>query len=110
MALGWKTKSRRNLGNPHVKGSGRLRNKFQVKAFKRPRDIGTQGRMPSLESTCIPIFFPPSDLAMERGRKKRKKRGENRSSPLKQPREETLSSQNSLILWDWAELIFATMR
>ncbi|PQQ03712.1 hypothetical protein Pyn_29359 [Prunus yedoensis var. nudiflora] len=85
--------------------AGRLRSKFQVKAFKRPRDIGTQGRIPSLELACTTIFFPSADLAMERGRKKGKKMGENGSSPLKQPLEEALSSQKSLILWDWAELI-----
>ncbi|PQP97188.1 hypothetical protein Pyn_37784 [Prunus yedoensis var. nudiflora] len=80
------------------------------KSFKEPRDISTQGGMPSLEPAYKPIFFPSSNLAMEKGRKKIKKMGENRGSPLKQPREEALSPQKSLILWDWAELIVATIR
>ncbi|PQP93500.1 hypothetical protein Pyn_19681 [Prunus yedoensis var. nudiflora] len=69
-----------------------------------------QGRMLFLKPAGAPVLFPSSDLAMKRGGKKRKKMGENGSSPLKQPPEEAWSSQKSLILWDWAELIFATMR
>ncbi|KAL6295553.1 hypothetical protein ACE6H2_003695 [Prunus campanulata] len=59
--------------------------------------------MPSLKPADAPIFFPSSDLTMERGRKRRKKMDENGSSPLKQPREKALSAQKFMILWDWAE-------
>ncbi|KAL6271434.1 hypothetical protein ACE6H2_028345 [Prunus campanulata] len=76
---------------PKRGATGRLRNKFQVKASKRPRDFGTHGRMPSLKPASAPIFFPSSDLTIERGRKRRKKMDENGSSLLKQPREKALS-------------------
>ncbi|CAL2239133.1 unnamed protein product [Prunus armeniaca] len=92
----------------HVRGC--WENKFQVQAFKKPRGISTQGKMLSLKPAGAPIFFPLSDLAMKGGGNERKKMGENGSSPLKPLPEEASSSKKSLILWDWKELIFASMR
>ncbi|PQM34092.1 hypothetical protein Pyn_38050 [Prunus yedoensis var. nudiflora] len=70
----------------------------------------TQGRVSSFEPACIPISLPPSDIGHEKRKKEKEKMAESKSSSLKQPPEEAWSSPKSLILWDWADLIFATMR
>ncbi|KAL6279387.1 hypothetical protein ACE6H2_016268 [Prunus campanulata] len=89
-----------NMGK-HKRGDGPL---LQPKEFKKPRDFGTQGRMPSLKPTGAPTFFPLSDLAMEIGRKRRKKMGEKGKFPSEAAAGRSLKHPKSLILWDWAEL------
>ncbi|PQM34653.1 hypothetical protein Pyn_06562 [Prunus yedoensis var. nudiflora] len=63
-----------------------------------------QGRMPPLKPTGTVTFFPSSDLAMERGRKRRKKMGEKGKLPSEAAAGRSLEHPKSLILWDWAEL------
>ncbi|PQM41802.1 hypothetical protein Pyn_09334 [Prunus yedoensis var. nudiflora] len=74
------------------------------KFFKEPRDISRQGRMPSLKPAGAPTFCPSSELAMERGRKRRKKMGEKGKFPSEAAARRSLEHPKSLILWDWAEL------
>ncbi|KAL6283888.1 hypothetical protein ACE6H2_014817 [Prunus campanulata] len=49
-------------------------------------------------------FFPSSDLAMERGRKRRKRMGEKGKLLSEAAAGRSLEHPKSLILWDWAEL------
>ena len=76
----------------------------KYKKFKKPRDFGMQGRMPSLKPTGTATFFPSSDWAMEGGRKRRKKMGEKGKLLSEAVAGRSLEHPKSLILWDWAEL------
>ncbi|PQQ07734.1 hypothetical protein Pyn_30567 [Prunus yedoensis var. nudiflora] len=67
-------------------------------------DISTQGRMPSLKPAGAPTFFPSSDLAMKRGRKRRKEMGEKGKFPSEAAAGRSLEHPKSLILWDLTEL------
>ncbi|PQQ06252.1 hypothetical protein Pyn_26381 [Prunus yedoensis var. nudiflora] len=69
------------------------RSKFQVKAIKRPRVIGVQGKVPSSEPACIPTFLPPTDIGHEKRKKEEEKMGESRSSFLRQTLEEAWSTE-----------------
>ncbi|PQM42432.1 hypothetical protein Pyn_31637 [Prunus yedoensis var. nudiflora] len=72
--------------------------------IQEPRDFGMQGRMPPLKPTGIVTFFPSSDLAMERGRKRRKKMGEKGKLPSEAAAGRGLEHPKSLILGDWTRL------
>ncbi|PQQ00033.1 hypothetical protein Pyn_03962 [Prunus yedoensis var. nudiflora] len=83
--------------DPHKKGCWEVthgRSKFQVKAVKRPRDIGVQGKVPSSEPTCIPTLLSSTNIGHEKREEEKEKMGESRSSSLKQPLEEAWSTQN----------------
>ncbi|PQP93324.1 hypothetical protein Pyn_20829 [Prunus yedoensis var. nudiflora] len=80
------------------------------KFFKEPKDISTQGGMPFLKPAGAPTFFPSSDLAMEGGRKRRKKMGEKGKLPSEAAAGRSLEHPKPLILWDWTRADLATMK
>ncbi|PQM37644.1 hypothetical protein Pyn_14045 [Prunus yedoensis var. nudiflora] len=75
-----------------------------MQEFKKPMDLGTQGRAPSLKPAVTSTSFPSSGLAMERGRKMRRKMGEKRELLSEAAAGRDLEHPKSLILWDRAEL------
>ncbi|CAL8997513.1 unnamed protein product [Prunus brigantina] len=59
------------------------------------------GREALFEPAYIPQFLPPSDLAIEKRRKERKKMAENGNLPLKQPWERGFELQN---IYDFVQI------
>ncbi|KAL6281504.1 hypothetical protein ACE6H2_018385 [Prunus campanulata] len=67
------------------------------------REMEVSGRLGA--SGLKPIFLGPNiDLAMKRGRKRRKEMGEKGKLPSEAAAGRSLEHPKSLILWDWAEL------
>ncbi|PQM33952.1 hypothetical protein Pyn_37408 [Prunus yedoensis var. nudiflora] len=94
-ALGWRTKPRREPRGPYAQScwEAPAHGKEQVSSKRNPKDRGILacrllGRESPFEPVSIPICFPSSDPAMEEGRKERREMAGNRSSPLRQLREE----------------------